>query len=143
MTREAATLDSSWTVDEARRRLVALDRSPHPYPVLDPDGRLVGMLDASEIGRAADAGEGAKRLAELARPPSVHAHPDHSLDTVLVKRGRLGASALPVVSRRDTRKLLGVVSIQAIAMAMARAAEQEDAPTSSDEQGRRSSSRAT
>jgi CBS domain-containing protein len=85
------------------------------------------MVEAAEIGRATGAGHGGQRVGELVRPASVHAHPDHSLDTALVKLGRLGAAALPVVSRKDTRKLLGVVTVEAIAAAMAREAGGDEA----------------
>ena len=125
MVRDAATLDSALTIDETRGRTAEADGQALAYAVVDPQGRLVGMLEASEIRRAADAGQGGRRVGELARPASVHAHPDHSLDTALVKLGRLGALALPVVSRKDTSKLLGIVTMQAIAAAMAREAGDE------------------
>ena len=97
------------------------------YPLLDDEGRLVGMLDAAEISRALEAGEVGRKLVELDRRPSVHAHPDHALDTVLVKLGRLGVSELPVVSRKDPRKLLGVISMRDVAAALARSAGSEAA----------------
>jgi CIC family chloride channel protein len=124
--RDATTLDATWTVVEARDRLHAADDRASSYAVLDAEGHLVGMVEASEIGGAMEAGRGSHRIGALARPASVHAHPDHSLDTALVKLGRLGASALPVVSRKDTKKLLGIVTMRAIAVAMAREAAVDD-----------------
>jgi CIC family chloride channel protein len=121
MIREVDVLEADWTVDQARARLAEADGPPTGHAVVDAGGRLVGMLETAEIARAAQSGNGGRRLGELARPAAVHAHPDHSLDTVLVKLGRLGACALPVVSRKDTKKLLGVVTVQSIAAAMARA----------------------
>jgi CBS domain-containing protein len=123
MVRDGLSLDASWTVDDTMRHIIAANGAPQAYPVLDPDGRLIGMVETPAILAAAGAGLGSRRVGELARPATVHAHPDHSLDTALVKLGRLGASALPVVSRKDTRKLLGVVTMQAIAAAMAREAD--------------------
>jgi chloride channel protein, CIC family len=125
MVRDALPLDASWTVDETTRRIVAANRAPEAYPVLDADGRLMGMVETPAILAAAGAGLGGRRVGELARPATVHAHPDHSLDIALVKLGRLGASALPVVSRKDTRELLGVVTTHAIAAAMARDADDD------------------
>lgn len=125
MNRDLVTLNGSWTVDEAQGCL-AVAKGTRSYPVADDGGRLIGMLDAAEIGRALDAREGGKRLAELALAPSGHAHPDHGLDVVLVKLGRLGVSALPVVSRKDTKKLLGVITMKDVAAALARAADGGD-----------------
>ncbi len=122
MTRRLVTLQAGWTVEEAQQRLRKVDRTHRGYPLLDDHGRFVGMLDAMEIDRSSPTGDGARRLAELPRRPSVHAHPDHMLDTVLVKLGRIGAKELPVVSRKDPGKLLGVVSIDDVAAALARAA---------------------
>lgn len=122
MTREVVTLQASSTVDEARARLAQIDRTHRAYPLLDEDGRFVGMLDAAEIGRAQNANELGRKLAELARRPAVHAHPDHALDAVLVKLGRLRAKELPVVSRKDPEKLVGVISVNDIAESLARAA---------------------
>jgi CIC family chloride channel protein len=126
MIRDSPTFDAGWTVDEANARIPEGNGSPRGYPVLDPEGRLLGMIEAADIRRAARAGDGARRVGELARPASVHAHPDHSLDTALVKLGRIGSAALPVVSRKDTRKLLGVLTVEAIAAAMAREAGADD-----------------
>lgn len=122
MTREVVTLQASSTVDEARARLAQIDRTHRAYPLLDEGGRFVGMLDAAEIGRAQNANELGRKLAELARRPAVHAHPDHALDAVLVKLGRLQAKELPVVTRKDPGKLVGVISVNDIAESLARAA---------------------
>jgi CIC family chloride channel protein len=65
-------------------------------------------------------------LSELVRRPLVHAHPDHTLDRVLVKLGRLGISELPVVSRKNPRKLLGIVTMRDVAAALASAASGEE-----------------
>lgn len=45
------------------------------------------------------------------------------MDAVLIKLGKLRVSAIPVVSRKDLRKLLGVISKGDVAVALARAAD--------------------
>jgi CIC family chloride channel protein len=126
MTRQLVTLRADWTVEEGQRHLQEIDGSHNAYPLVDAEGQLVGMLDAAEFGRAVAARRTGVRLAELHRVPQVHAHPDHPLDTVLVKLGRLGVSELPVVSRKDPRKLLGLISMRDVAAALARAASNQD-----------------
>lgn len=127
MTRDPVTLSSRWTVEEAQIHLRAIDSSHRAYPLLDDEGRFVGMLDAGLIGRSGDPEEKAQRLIDLGRRPAIHAHPDHAMDTVLIKLGRLGVSTLPVVSRKDPRKLLGVISKSDVATALARAADSSEA----------------
>jgi CIC family chloride channel protein len=126
MTRRVVTLPGHWTAEEAQRQLQAADAPHHAYPLVDDGGRLVGMLEAAEIDQAIGARQGGKKLVELRRVPLVHAHPDHALDTVLIKLGRSGVSELPVVSRKDTRKLLGLISMRDVAAALAQAAGNED-----------------
>jgi CIC family chloride channel protein len=126
MTREMVTLNHDSTVADAQAQLVGREGPHQAYPLLDLEGRLLGMVETAEIGRYAAAGERGRKLVELARRPPVHAHPDHTLDTVLVKLGRLGVSELPVVTRKDTRRLVGVISLRDIAATLARAAGSED-----------------
>jgi CIC family chloride channel protein len=121
MSRRLVTVIEDWTVEEAQRHLLLIEESHHVYPVVNEEGRLLGMLNAKEIGRALES-DGRKKLADLPRLPPVHAHPDHGLDTVLVKLGRFEVSTLPVVSREDPTKLLGVISMRDVAEAMARTA---------------------
>jgi chloride channel protein, CIC family len=118
------TLQANATVEETAVRLRRMPRSHKAYPLLDDAGGLVGVVGLADIERGADAGEGCRRLLELGRTPSVHARPDHSLDAVLVKLGQLGVSELPVVSRQDPTKLLGIVSMRDVARALARAANE-------------------
>ncbi len=127
MKREPVTLQRDWTLEEANARLLNSAGQQQGYPLVDEEGRLVGMLDAGEISRATGVEERARRLDELVRRPSVHAHPDHTLDTVLVKLGRLGVAELPVVNRKDTRKLEGLISLTDVAAALARATDDDDA----------------
>jgi CIC family chloride channel protein len=120
MTRGVFTLKKSWTLEEAQRRLREANRRHRAYPLLDDDGRFLGMLDAARLDESGAGAVG--RLGELALRPQVHVHPDHTLDTVLAKLGRLGATELPVVSRKDPGKLLGIVSLSDAAAALGRAA---------------------
>lgn len=126
MKREPVTLQRHWTVEEAQARMLRAAGSQQGYPLVDEEGRLVGMLDATEISRSMGADLAVRRLDELVRRPSVHAHPDHTLDTVLMKLGRLGVAELPVVNRKDTRKLEGLISLTDVAAALARATDDDE-----------------
>jgi chloride channel protein, CIC family len=123
MTRKVVVLREEWTAAEAANHLRSLERTHRCYPVLTKDGRFAGLVDADEIDRALEAQQPERKVREVLRHAPVHAHSDHTLDTVLVKLGQFGASELPVVSRKDPGKLLGIITMRDVAAALARAAE--------------------
>jgi CIC family chloride channel protein len=129
MTRDPVTLDARWTVAEANARLRGSNRTHLAYPIIDAEGRFVGMLSVAEIGRALDESEVGTPIAQLARLGVAYGHPDHTLETVLATLGRTGAAELPVVSRKDTTRLLGVVTLRDVASALARAANPDGRDT--------------
>ena len=99
-------------------------REPGPWPVVEAD-RLVGMLTVRELEEAGAAGRDSATLAELVDPPEgpvtaesfVHVHPDQSLDMALRRMGQSGLDVLPVVSRKNVRELVGVVTLADIPQA--------------------------
>jgi chloride channel protein, CIC family len=125
MTRDVVIVKEDWTVPEAASRLESQARPHHLYPILSGSGSLVGLLDAADLARELATCEPGRRVKDLARPAPVHAHPDHTLDTVLVKLGEFGLSELPVVSRKDPAKLLGIITMRDVASALARSARSE------------------
>ena len=52
----------------------------------------------------------------------VHSHPDQTLDTVVLKLAQRELSQVPVVSRMDDTRLLGIITLRDIARAQARLA---------------------
>ncbi|HEX5083965.1 MAG TPA: CBS domain-containing protein, partial [Blastocatellia bacterium] len=48
------------------------------------------------------------------------AHPDQTLNVAMIKLGRKGVSQLPVVSRNDASKLLGIITLHDIAEALSK-----------------------
>jgi len=91
--------------------------SGHCFPVLDGKA-LAGLVTIELLERARAAGETERLLSELpllADP--AHVHPDHSLGVAL---GRISQNPgiLPVVSRKDARRLEGVISLDSILKAL-------------------------
>jgi CIC family chloride channel protein len=81
------------------------------WPVADSDG-LRGMIRRSDLERETNAGGGAKKLTELIRSERFpHVHPDHNLSIALERMGSSGQTVLPVVSRANVRKLMGVITL--------------------------------
>jgi len=109
------SLASTSTVHDALARVQgdALDA----WPVADGDAFLA-MVERSELVTAASDGGGERTLAEIVSAArgdedgaDVHVHPDQPLGQVLARMGETRRSVLPVVSRANTRTLLGVVTL--------------------------------
>jgi len=80
------------------------------WPVCDRRG-VIGVLGRVAIAAAAANGHKDENLAGLLPDDDFpHLHTDHSLDAALDRMGASGLDALPVVSRANVHKLLGVVT---------------------------------
>jgi CIC family chloride channel protein len=81
----------------------------HGFPVLDENGKLVGILTEKNIARHIDTSSGDNKLTagDVVEKNPLVAYPDQSLDRLLEAIERTEAR-IPVVSREDQR-LLGVV----------------------------------
>jgi CIC family chloride channel protein len=97
-----------------------LPNNYHSFPIVDHTGRLVGLCTFNDLKRALADGQKNRSLGEIANPNLVHAHPDHTLQAVMLKLLRKGISQLPVVSRKDTSRLLGIITMHDVAEALAK-----------------------
>src|SRR5690606_36115516 len=80
------------------------------YPVLDPDGCLLGVIGRRELEAvAADSSRSATPVGQLMRAPVV-AYGDETLRSVADRMVAARVGVLPVVDRADPRRLLGLVS---------------------------------
>jgi len=96
-------------------------------PVVGSDGELVGVVTRHDLSdRMERQGDGAVScsLAELAQEASLEAHPGDPLRLVLYHMAEKGVTRMPVVDR-ETRKFLGLVSLDDLLKARARHLEEE------------------
>jgi chloride channel protein, CIC family len=94
------------------------------YPVVDAEGRLAGAITRNrlhEIGRDGTAGP----LAGEATKDPIVAYADEPLRVVVYRMAETGFTRLPVLENRDTRKLLGMVSLHDLLQARTRSLEEE------------------
>lgn len=126
MTRELETVSEKLSVREAFEYVQTLPQQHHAYPVTDAAGNLIGLFTFNDLKRAIAANRGEVNLRELSSRKLIHAHPDHTLEMVIVKLGRSGVSQLPVVSRTDTARLLGIITMHDVATALAQMDEEEE-----------------
>jgi H+/Cl- antiporter ClcA/CBS domain-containing protein len=79
----------------------------HLYPVVDREGRLLGVVTRNDLLLARDA---ERVVASVMHPDPVAAHPDDTLRHVTYLFAEHGLTRAPVVDR-DTRRVLGIVTL--------------------------------
>lgn len=92
MTRKIVTVSGQLKVGEAFQHVQRLPEYHHAYPVVDEDGKMIGIFTFNDLKRALTAGKSELRLAELQNRAIIHTHPDQTLDQVIFK---LGHEAFP------------------------------------------------
>jgi chloride channel protein, CIC family len=128
MVRDVVTVDADLTVAEAFKHVQQLPRYHHAYPVLDRNGKLVGLLTFNDLKRALAGKKAGVTLKQLLTAQSLMTtYPDETLDDVILRLGRHGISQMPVVARTDSSRLLGIIAMNDIAQALGSAAESEQA----------------
>jgi CIC family chloride channel protein len=127
MTRNPATVSATMTLPELASEFSSTRR--HGFPVLDADDKLWGVVAVGDLKQALDAHlPSTTTVAEIGTSGNVMvAYPDEPISAALARLGTRDVGRLPVVSREDPRKLVGVVRrrdvIRAYNMALARRAE--------------------
>jgi CIC family chloride channel protein len=119
MTEDVVTLPYDLTVNEALDIVGRLEFNG--YPVCK-DGKMVGLITTNNLKRLEAEGKQNVDISSVMTRKIVHAHPDQTLDTVVLKLAQRELSQLPVVSRADDSRLLGIITLRDIARAQARLA---------------------
>ncbi|NPA31384.1 MAG: CBS domain-containing protein [Chloroflexi bacterium] len=101
----------------------------HGFPVVDAAGRLVGVVSLGDYQRALSQPGGEKlRVRDIMTRDIVVAYPDETLWQVMRKMGLRDVSRLPVVTRDDPQRLVGIIRrrdiISAYNVALARREEE-------------------
>jgi chloride channel protein, CIC family len=122
MTEDVVTLPDDVTVSEALDVVGRLEFNG--YPVCK-DGKMVGLITTNDLKRLEAEGQQGVFISSVMTQKIVHAHPDQTLDTVVLKLAQRELSQLPVVSRADDSRLLGIITLRDIARAQARLASKK------------------
>jgi chloride channel protein, CIC family len=107
---QVVSLQGDQTLGEVRSWIA--QRSPgstyHGFPVTDRQGRLIGLVSQHNL---LDSNEpDSKRVAELVHGPPVVAFEDNSLRETIDLMAREGVGRVPVVERRNMRKVIAILS---------------------------------
>jgi H+/Cl- antiporter ClcA/CBS domain-containing protein len=110
MTREVETVPASMTLQQAARFLTDPERRHPSFPVVDTDGKVLGVIDPPSVIRWRRTGKHRNTpLADLFTPDRLRAaYPDEYLEDVARRLSEENIAHLPVVSR-DDRTLVGYV----------------------------------
>ena len=128
MRAKVAALPAASTVAEVQQSLRADGRQAQRLlPVVDSKRLLIGVLTRGDLHKhLQQKGDAtlARPLCELVRRETVEAFPDEPLRFVVYRMAEKGITRLPVVDR-ETRKFLGLVSLDDLLKARTRHLEEE------------------
>ncbi|GAC1339065.1 MAG: chloride channel protein [Myxococcales bacterium] len=125
-TRDVVTLRAAQTVGEVRGWFAGntVESRHQGFPILDDAGLLAGLLTRRDLADPAVAASATLRSL-LHRPPAV-AFEDNSLREAADQMVRENVGRLPVVSRKEPRRLIGLLSRSDLLSAHARRLQELD-----------------
>jgi predicted transcriptional regulator len=88
--------------------------------------KMVGFITRDDLRQLEVEEQNDLLLSEVSIKEVVSSYPDQPLDAVMLKLGQRELSLLPVVSRKDPQKLLGIISMRDIVRTQARIAAREN-----------------
>jgi chloride channel protein, CIC family len=96
-------------------------RGQHLYPVVEDDGRVIGIMTRKDIQRLLSGNpQLGESLRELARPQAIVGYPDEPLRVIVNRMAETGFTYLPVVNSAADGKLIGLVSLEDLLRARTR-----------------------
>ncbi len=115
MTSSPVTLCTDWTVREARERVTGLPYAS--FPLVDREGRLVGLVSEGRLRRMDAEGANTTMLSEFARPRE-YLRPSESLRRALEAMSRLGVRQMAVVADDEPNALIGILAMSDVMRTM-------------------------
>lgn len=130
MTKQVQTLPSTMSLHQAAAFLTDPDTQHPTFPVLDEDGRVLGIVDPPAILRWRRAGKHRKStLGDLLRGQMVSvAYPDEYLESLSDKLSKANVSHLPIIAR-DSSRLVGYVGWKDLMRVRSKVQSQDQART--------------
>jgi CBS domain-containing protein len=113
------TVPAGMPLKELMRRFQQSGR--HAFPVVGDEEALLGIVSLSDLERAVNAGQVEGTVADVFTREVFAAYPDESLEEALAHLGAQDFAVIPVVDRREPRRLVGVLRRSDILRAYSRA----------------------
>ena len=89
---------------------IMLSREIFALPVLDEDSELVGIISMSDIAKIERTERNVVQVASVYSSDVQYAFPDQTMHEVVERMRELHLANFPVVSRRDEKRLLGMIT---------------------------------
>lgn len=102
-------------------------RGQRLYPMVDADGRLSGVVTRRDLQKFIQShpDDGARPLSDVIKRDPVVAYPDEPLRVVVYRMAESGLTRFPVVDPQDSKKLVGIISLEDLLRARVRDLEEE------------------
>jgi len=129
MDRNVPTIPDTMKVTELSDRIAHRDpllTRRQGTPIVDQEGRLVGIITRGDVVRALDRGVNGSTVLEAGSRDLIVTYPDEILQTAVTKMVRNDIGRLPVVSREDPRHLIGYLGRSSVMAARLRLLEEEN-----------------
>jgi CIC family chloride channel protein len=107
MTREVETIPQDMPLREVRDRI--LESGHQGFPLVDGEGRLVGIITGRDVKEAIKRDKNLPAIA-VAQRNLIVAYPDETLDVAWERMGEHDIGRLPVVTREDPQRLVGFLT---------------------------------
>jgi chloride channel protein, CIC family len=129
MDRDVPTVPASMRVSELSDHIARHDprlTRRQGIPILDDENRLVGIITRGDLLRALERGaDGDATVLDAGSAGLIVTYPDEVLQQAVVKMLRADIGRLPVVDRRDQRRLVGYLGRAGVMAARVRQHEEE------------------
>jgi len=93
------------------------------FPVLDGEGKLVGIVTRKDINRALNEGKSLTEVSKVMTKNVIVCYPDESLKTALHKMAEKNIGRMPVVNRNDQNHITGLITRKSLMSAYNQALE--------------------
>jgi CIC family chloride channel protein len=110
MSRDFTMVPTNTTVKSA---LEMLEKSTLQAFLVGDNGLYEGLVQRGRVEEAVNNGAAETLIRDLVLRDCAHAHPDHPLEIVLERLGK-NPGVLPVVSRKQVREVLGIITPQTV-----------------------------
>ena len=110
------------SLDDLSRKIATAHGTQHLYPVIDSNDELAGVVTRKDIQSIQ---ERSITFGEAMKTKMVTAFPDEPLRLVVYRMAETGLTRMPVVSRENPLKLVGMVSLTDLLRARTRDLEEE------------------
>jgi CBS domain-containing protein len=100
-------------------------RGQRLYPTVNPDGTLLGVVTRTDLQKLASSDGPGDQLADVTHKDPVVAYPDEPLRVVVYRMAETGFTRFPVIDDENSRKVVGIISLEDLLHARVRNLEEE------------------